>query len=202
MFTGIIEDTGIVKNIRYDQDNIHFTISSKFTNELYIDQSIAHNGVCLTVVEISGQNYVVTAINETLVKTNLGDLSIGDIVNLERCMMPNQRLDGHFVQGHVDCTTFCTHIQDEAGSWRYTFLLSQKDAHLIVPKGSICINGTSLTVIQDEDQVDSFQVAIIPYTYENTTFKTLKAGDKVNLEYDILGKYVSRYLNLNKLQNN
>lgn len=190
MFTGIIEQLGIVKSIRKEDKNIHFTIEAPFTNELKIDQSVAHNGCCLTVVEFDQQHYVVTAIQETLDKTNLKDWTIGTKVNLERCMQMNGRLDGHIVQGHVDSIATCVNIEDQSGSWKYTF--EYITDQVTVEKGSITINGTSLTVVDSLPK--SFSVCIIPYTYEHTNFHQLKAGDSVNLEFDIIGKYVAKLL--------
>ena len=190
MFTGIIEQLGVVKHIEKDGDNIHFTISAPFTSELKIDQSVAHNGCCLTVVQISNDDYIVTAIQETLNKTNLGNWEVGTKVNLERCMMMNGRLDGHIVQGHVDTTAICTEIEDQNGSWKFTF--HYETDQVTVEKGSATINGTSLTVVDSKDQ--SFSVCIIPYTYEFTNFHQLAVGDKVNLEFDIIGKYVAKLL--------
>ena len=190
MFTGIIEQLGIVKSIRKEDKNIHFTIEALFTNELKIDQSVAHNGCCLTVVEIDQQHYVVTAIQETLDKTNLKDWTIGTKVNLERCMQMNGRLDGHIVQGHVDSIATCVNIEDQSGSWKYTFEYTTDQ--VTVEKGSITINGTSLTVVDSLPK--SFSVCIIPYTYEHTNFHQLKVGDSVNLEFDIIGKYVAKLL--------
>lgn len=193
MFTGIIERLGKIKNITQEGSNYHFTISSGIEEELYIDQSIAHNGVCLTIVELNKESYVVTAIKETMIKTNLGKLSIGDEVNLERATLSGQtRMDGHIVQGHVDGTTTCTKVTDEDGSWYFTFQLNDENRALVVDKGSVCINGVSLTVVNPTQ--DEFSVAIIPYTYEHTNFKNIKVGDTVNLEFDIIGKYVQRYL--------
>ena len=190
MFTGIIEQLGIVKSIRKEENNIHFTIEAPFTNELKIDQSVAHNGCCLTVIEISNQEYVVTAIQETLDKTNLKDWTNGTKVNLERCMQMNGRLDGHIVQGHVDSIATCVNIEDQSGSWKYTFEYTTDQ--VTVEKGSITINGTSLTVVDSLPK--SFSVCIIPYTYEHTNFHQLKVGDSVNLEFDIIGKYVAKLL--------
>lgn len=190
MFTGIIEQLGVVKSIRKEGENIHFTLEAAFTNELKIDQSVAHNGCCLTVVEISGNEYVVTAIQETLNKTNLGSWKEGTKVNLERCMQMNGRLDGHIVQGHVDTTGTCINIEDQDGSWKYTFRYNSND--LTVEKGSITINGTSLTVV--DSKTNEFSVCIIPYTYEHTNFHTLEVGATVNLEFDIIGKYVAKML--------
>ena len=188
MFTGIIEQLGIVKAIRKEGENIHFTISAPFTAELKIDQSVAHNGCCLTVVELSSDEYVVTAIQETLDKTNLKSWKIGTKVNLERCMQMNGRLDGHIVQGHVDTTANCTDIEDQNGSWKYTF--QYLNDMVTVEKGSVTINGTSLTVVDSKDK--EFSVCIIPYTYEHTNFHALQIGDTVNLEFDIIGKYVAK----------
>ena len=193
MFTGIIERLGKIKSIKQENSNYHFTISSGIENELYIDQSIAHNGVCLTVVELNEDTYVVTAIKETMIKSNLGDLTAGDEINLERAAISGQtRMDGHMVQGHVDGTAKCTKVTDENGSWYFTFQLNDENRALVVNKGSVCINGVSLTVV--DPTKDEFSVAIIPYTYEHTNFKNIKVGDKVNLEFDIIGKYVQRYL--------
>ena len=190
MFTGIIEEIGSVKAISREAGNIHFTIAAKMTKELKVDQSIAHNGCCLTVVAIHDECYQVTAIQETLDKTNLNHWEIGTEVNLERCLVMNGRLDGHIVQGHVDTVATCTHYEEQNGSWKYTF--QYKDQHLTVEKGSITINGTSLTVVDSQEK--GFSVCIIPYTFENTNFKNLKTGDVVNLEFDIIGKYVAKWM--------
>jgi riboflavin synthase len=190
MFTGIIEQIGVVQSIRKEQDNIHFTIASTFTHELKIDQSVAHNGCCLTVVELSGNEYTVTAIRETLEKTNLSSWNVGTKVNLERCMLMNGRLDGHIVQGHVDTVGICTHVEDQGGSWKYTFRYNSEMP--TVEKGSITINGTSLTVVDSKE--NEFSVCIIPYTYENTNFHTLQENMEVNLEFDIIGKYVAKLM--------
>ena len=190
MFAGIIEAIGIVKSLEREGTNLNLTIQSGLTGELHIDQSIAHNGVCLTVVEISDDSYIVTAVQETLEKSNLGDLSVGDIVNLERCIKPDSRIDGHYVQGHVDSVGRCLKVEELDGSWYYTFSFPDSYAHLIVDKGSIAINGVSLTVI--DPSLNAFKVTIIPYTYENTNFQSIEEGDAINLEFDILGKYVSR----------
>ncbi len=190
MFTGIVEDIGIVQKIEKENENVHFTLSCSFTNELKIDQSVAHNGCCLTVVHIDGNQYTVTAIQETMVKTNLGDWKEGTKVNLERCMTLGGRLDGHIVQGHVDATAICVEVEDQGGSWKYTFEYSGDD--VTVEKGSVTVNGTSLTVVDSEDT--RFSVCIIPFTYEHTNFHTLQVGDRINLEFDILGKYVSKLL--------
>lgn len=192
MFTGIIETLATIAHIEREGSNVHFTFSGGITHELKIDQSVAHNGVCLTVVKIDGHQYTVTAIDETLQKTNLGNLKVGDIVNLERCMPANGRFDGHIVQGHVDQTGTVTSITDNNGSWTYTVKYDSTKGNVTVEKGSITINGTSLTVVDSHD--DSFSVCIIPYTYENTVFKALKTGDTVNLEFDIVGKYIARLL--------
>lgn len=190
MFTGIIETLAKVENIIEDQGNIHFTLSAPFTNELKIDQSVAHDGVCLTVVEIDNQNYTVTAIVETLNKTNLRNWKKGSIVNVERCMKLSERLDGHIVQGHVDTTGICKSVTNVNGSWEFEFTYKTDD--VTVPKGSITINGVSLTVVKSKDK--SFSVCIIPYTYEHTNFHALKEGTVVNLEFDVIGKYVARLL--------
>lgn len=191
MFTGIIESMGTVRNIRTEGGNKHFTITSPIASELKIDQSLAHNGVCLTVVECDDQTYTVTAIQETLDRSNLGDLKEGDRVNLERAMRNDARLDGHIVQGHVDNTGTCTEVKEADGSWYYTFRYTPTPEHLLVDKGSICVNGVSLTVVNPEK--DEFSVAIIPYTYEHTNFKHIQPGTRVNLEFDILGKYIAKY---------
>ncbi len=190
MFTGIIESRGRVLQIEQEGSNFHFTIASDLASELQIDQSLAHNGVCLTVVAVNEGSYVVTAIQETMQRSNLGDLAVDDFVNLERAMLSRARLDGHIVQGHVDGTGVCESVEEVDGSWYYRFSHSPEQAHLLVDKGSICINGVSLTVVDPTDT--GFSVAIIPYTYENTTFQQLQAGMRINLEYDIIGKYVAR----------
>lgn len=191
MFTGIIEDIGVIEKIEREGSNIHFTLSCAFTNELKIDQSLAHNGVCLTVVHINGDLYTVTAIDETLKKTDLSEWKVGRKVNLERCMPANGRFDGHIVQGHVDTTAICEEIENKNGSWRFKFRYETDD--ITVEKGSITVNGTSLTVVNSQEK--SFEVHIIPYTYEHTVFHQLSIGDKVNIEFDIVGKYVARLLN-------
>lgn len=190
MFTGIIEDLGNVIAVERDQENVHFTLESKLTSQLKIDQSLAHNGVCLTVVAINDNKYTVTAIQETLEKTNLKGLELGDIVNLERAMILGARLDGHIVQGHVDQTGVCTSVLDEGGSWRYTFTYDASLDNVTIEKGSITINGVSLTVVDSFE--GGFSVAIIPYTFEHTGFKNFKKGTEVNLEFDVIGKYVKR----------
>ena len=193
MFTGIIEQLGTVKNIVREGGNLHLSIDAAMTPELKIDQSVAHNGVCLTVVSIDKNEYTVTAIQETLEKTNLGNLNTGDVINLERCMTMNARLDGHIVQGHVDKTAICTDVKPEDGSWVFSFEYNKNSpSEITVEKGSITINGTSLTVINSKD--NRFSTCIIPYTFENTCFKNLKKGDQVNLEFDIIGKYVARMM--------
>lgn len=191
MFTGIIEALGIVKGIEKEGTNVHFHVKSPLTGELKIDQSLSHNGVCLTVVGINGDQYTVTAIKETLDRSNLGDLQIGAPVNLERAMISQGRLDGHIVQGHVDATATCVEVEEVDGSWYYTFKYQPTPEHLLVDKGSICINGVSLTVVSPVD--DQFTVAIIPYTYEYTNFHKIQQGDAVNIEFDILGKYIAKY---------
>ena len=194
MFTGIIETIGKIENIEVEGSNVHFSISSPLTQELHIDQSVSHNGVCLTVVEVADGQYKVTAILETLQRSNLGNLRIGDHVNLERAMQLGARLDGHMVQGHVDGLGNCVEINDLNGSWLYRFEYTPGPEHILVDKGSICVNGTSLTVVNP--QGSTFEVAIIPYTYEHTVFKYLKVDDKVNLEFDIIGKYIAKYASL------
>lgn len=192
MFTGIIEALGKVERIENEQDNVHFYCFSSFTDELKIDQSLSHNGVCLTVVDINKPVYKVTAIKETLEKTNLKSLKTGDPINLERCMAANGRFDGHIVQGHVDETAICTHIEDANGSKIFTFRYAENSKNITVEKGSICVNGVSLTVVNSKD--NQFSVCIIPYTLEHTNFHALKVNDTVNLEFDILGKYISKIL--------
>lgn len=191
MFTGIIEGMAEVVAIKQEGENTHFSLKSTITHELKIDQSLAHNGVCLTVVEIEGNVYTVTAIKETLEKSNIGQLKIGDEVNLERAMLANGRFDGHVVQGHVDQTGECIGLKEEGGSWMYTFHYESK-GNITVEKGSITINGISLTVVNSQN--NQFSVCIIPYTKEHTNFNTLKPGDKVNLEFDIVGKYVAKLM--------
>jgi riboflavin synthase len=193
MFTGIIESIGIIKAINYDRSNINFSISSSLSNELKIDQSVSHNGVCLTVVSKEEGAYTVTAIKETLEKTNLGELKLGDKVNLERCLKVGDRLDGHFVQGHVDQTAICTYVGNENGSWTFTFKYDDKNNNITIEKGSITINGVSLTVVNSKKS--EFSVAIIPYTFENTNFNSFSVGTLVNLEFDVFGKYVTRLFN-------
>jgi riboflavin synthase len=194
MFTGIIETIGTVTSLNKHQANLEIEIKCAFANELKVDQSVAHNGVCLTVTQVceNEKTYRVTAIEETLKRSNLGNLGPGDFINLERCMHLNARLDGHIVQGHVDATATCTKIIDLNGSWQFYFENDGTHKNLIVEKGSITVNGVSLTVVDAGDY--SFSVAIIPYTKEHTNFKTLKQGDKVNIEFDIIGKYVARLM--------
>ena len=193
MFTGIIENLAKVAKVERSQSNLEIYIESTLASELKVDQSVAHNGVCLTVVEIFGdRTYRVTAIEETIDKTNLGDLADGDSINLERCMTLGARLDGHIVQGHVDQIGICENIQEKDGSWIYTFSYDSSIGNVTVEKGSITVNGTSLTVVNSSKGV--FSVAIIPYTYENTVFNTLSKGDRVNLEFDVIGKYVARMM--------
>ena len=196
MFTGIIETLGTVTAIEREGGNVHFTISSDISAKLKIDQSVAHNGVCLTVVALSENAHTVTAVEETLLRSNLGQLLVGDAVNLERAMQANARLDGHLVQGHVDATGVCTKVEERDGSWYFYFEYPLAPEHLLVDKGSICVNGVSLTVVKPEeaDGRATFAVAIIPYTFAHTNFQALKAGDVVNLEFDVIGKYVSKYL--------
>lgn len=192
MFTGIVEEVGLVKSVKTELSNKVFEVACSFLSELKVDQSVSHNGVCLTVTEILETSYLVTAIEETLLKSNLSDLNVGDPVNLERCMRLGDRLDGHIVQGHVDATGVCQSIEDKDGSWVFTFSYEQEFKNLVINKGSISINGTSLTVIDPGDT--TLQVAIIPYTYEHTNFHNLVVGQRVNLEFDIIGKYIARKL--------
>lgn len=202
MFSGIVEAAGKVVAIEKDQENVHFTLSCSFADELKVDQSLSHNGVCLTVVEVDKltKQYKVTAIKETLLKSNLGDLEPGSLVNLERSMMMNGRLDGHIVQGHVDQTATCRKVEEADGSWYFTFEYDfdkekARQGYMTVEKGSVTVNGVSLTVVNSKD--NSFQVAIIPYTYHETNFHTILAGTRVNLEFDIIGKYLSKLLKYN-----
>lgn len=197
MFSGIVEEYGVVKAIEREQENYHFTLTCSFVSELKIDQSVAHNGVCLTVVKIDkeAKTYTVTAIKETILKTNLGSWEVGSKVNLERSMMMNGRLDGHIVQGHVDQTATCTKVEEADGSWYFTFEYAfdkakAQQGYMTVEKGSVTVNGTSLTVVNSRD--NSFQVAIIPYTYQETNFHTFQVGTLVNLEFDIIGKYLAK----------
>mgnify|MGYP003674554775 CR=1 FL=1 len=196
MFTGIIEDLGKINKLVKDGGNLHITVSTSITNELKIDQSVAHNGVCLTVVAIEGNEYTVTAIQETLDKTNLDSLKNNQLINIERAMKLGDRLDGHIVQGHVDQTAKCITIEEADGSWVFTFEYDKSFNNITIEKGSITVNGVSLTVVNS--QINHFSVAIIPYTFNHTTFKAIKIGDIVNLEFDVIGKYVKR---LNELRN-
>jgi len=193
MFTGIIETLGKVTDLKQDQGNLHITVESAIAHELKIDQSVAHNGVCLTVIALGDGFHVVTAIDETLSKTNLAHLKTGEPVNLERCMQMNARLDGHIVQGHVDQTAVCTAFKEHDGSWGYTFEYDAASGNVTVEKGSICVNGISLTVVNSK--ANSFSVAIIPYTFEHTNLHNVREGSMVNLEFDIIGKYVARLMN-------
>lgn len=193
MFTGIIEELGTVIGLRPEGTNVHFELEANFTNELKIDQSVAHNGVCLTVVAINGSRYEVTAIEETLKRSNLRSWAPGDKVNLERCMPASGRFDGHIVQGHVDATGVCTRVEERNGSWNYFFSYEPNSNNVTVEKGSVTINGVSLTVVHSSS--NEFSVSIIPYTHEHTNFHSIEVGSAVNLEFDIVGKYVARLLN-------
>jgi riboflavin synthase len=190
MFTGIIETLGTIQEIKNDKGNVHITVDSSITTELKIDQSVAHNGICLTVVELKDSSYSVTAIGETVQKTNLGNWVVGDNLNLERAMKLGDRLDGHMVQGHVDQTGTCIEAQETNGSWYYTFEYDEALNNLTIEKGSITVNGVSLTVVNSKK--NQFSVAIIPYTYEHTNFNSFVVGTKINLEFDVIGKYVSK----------
>ena len=192
MFTGIIETLGRVAALEKENGNLHITVAAALGPELKIDQSVAHNGVCLTVVGLDEQTYTVTAIDETLKKSNLGDLQVGDLVNLERAMVLGTRLDGHLVQGHIDQTGVCSAIEEKDGSWVFTFEYDPIQSNVTIEKGSITVDGVSLTVVNSQE--NRFSVAIIPYTYENTCFKTYKVGSTVNLEFDVIGKYVARLM--------
>ena len=199
MFSGIVEEYAEVVKVVKDQENLHLTLKCSFVDELKIDQSVSHNGVCLTVVSIQGGTYTVTAMKETIERSNIGLLAVGDKVNVERSMMMNGRLDGHIVQGHVDQTAICTAVDDAQGSWYFTFKYNfdkemAKRGYFTVDKGSVTVNGVSLTVCNPTS--DTFQVAIIPYTYEHTNFHTIKVGSVVNIEFDIIGKYLSRMMQL------
>ena len=196
MFTGIIETLGRIKLIEKERDNVHFTITSGITSELKIDQSVAHNGVCLTVVSIDNTDYTVTAIKETIEKTNLSSWKTGDVVNLERAMRLGDRLDGHIVQGHVDQIGQCVAVNESNGSWYFTFRYDATLNNVTIEKGSITVNGVSLTVVNSK--LNEFSVAIIPYTYEHTNFHTIKEGTIINLEFDVIGKYISRLNELRK----
>ncbi|TYP77039.1 riboflavin synthase [Aquimarina intermedia] len=190
MFTGIIEELGKVHQLVSEKENLHITIKATLASELKIDQSVSHNGICLTVVAIHNDTYTVTAIKETLMKTNLSSLKVGDRVNLERGMKLGARLDGHLVQGHVDQTGICKSVKEAKGSWYYTFTYDPDQGNVTIEKGSITVNGVSLTVVNSKD--GEFSVAIIPFTYQHTTFNTLETGSVVNLEFDVIGKYVAR----------
>ncbi len=192
MFTGIIEDLGILKKIEKEEGNINFYFKSKLTQELKIDQSLSHNGVCLTVVSVDNDIYKVTAIKETLDKSNLGELKVNSIVNLERAMKSNGRLDGHYVQGHVDQIAKCLNVKETDGSWYYEFEYDNTLNNITIEKGSIAVNGVSLTVI--DSKLNGFSVAVIPYTYNNTNFKKIQRGDTVNIEFDMIGKYISKLM--------
>ena len=196
MFTGIIETLGIIKDLKKDNDNLDITVSSVVTPELKIDQSVAHNGVCLTVIATNNDEYTVTAIRETLEKTNLSDWKIGDLINLERGMKLGNRLDGHIVQGHVDQTGICKSIEEANGSWYFTFEYDPNLNNITIEKGSVTVNGVSLTVVNSKEK--EFSVAIIPYTFEHTNFKNVKVNTKVNLEFDVVGKYVARLNSLRR----
>jgi riboflavin synthase len=195
MFTGIIEDLGVITNLKKDLGNLHITIKSKISSELKIDQSVSHDGVCLTVVDTGNDEYTVTAINETLSRTNLGGLKINDIVNLERGLKLGDRLDGHIVQGHIDQTATCIGVEENDGSWEYTFKYDDTTGNITIEKGSITVNGVSLTVT--DSKINIFSVAIIPFTLEHTNFKHIEVGSAVNLEFDVIGKYIARLQNLN-----
>lgn len=192
MFTGIIEEMVVLTKLRPEQSNLHLSFRGSLSHALKIDQSVSHNGVCLTVIDIADNEYSVTAVAETLQRSNLGQLKVGDLVNFERCMPMNGRLDGHLVQGHVDTMGRCLKKEEKDGSWLFHFEHPRGQQYLTVPKGSITINGVSLTVV--DSAPDQFSVAIIPYTYEHTNFRALKPGHPVNLEFDIVGKYVARLM--------
>ena len=192
MFTGIIESLGKVYSIEKEGTNVHFTIESPVSAELKVDQSIAHDGVCLTVVKREENRHTVTAVEETLLRSNLGQWKVGTLVNLERAMAANGRLDGHMVQGHVDSTARCVGVEDLDGSWYFHFEYAPSPEHILVDKGSVCVNGVSLTVVEPVDK--RFKVAIIPYTFENTNFQQIVDGTAVNLEFDIIGKYIAKYM--------
>lgn len=192
MFSGIVEEAATVVALEKEQENLHITLSCSFANELKIDQSVAHNGVCLTVVKLIDNTYTVTAIHETLIKSNLGLLNVGDKVNVERSMTMDRLLDGHIVQGHVDQTATCTEVKEADGSWYYTFEYDPSTGNITVEKGSMCVNGVSLTVVNSQDS--SFQVAIIPFTHQVTNFHAIQKGTVVNLEFDIVGKYITKLM--------
>ncbi len=197
MFTGIIECLGRVDDVVKEKSNLIFTVSSAISHELKVDQSVAHDGVCLTITAITGNTHTVTAIAETLNKTNLQSWKCGSVLNIERALMYGGRLDGHFVQGHVDAYVSCIDIKDESGSWRFSFSYDKAHQALLIPKGSVCINGVSLTIANLNDT--EFSVAIIPYTYQHTSFQYIKIGDLVNVEFDVLGKYINRYMSTSQL---
>ena len=192
MFSGIIEGLGEVVAIQKEKSNLHITVKAPFTQELKVDQSVAHNGVCLTVVDVKSDSYTVTAIDETIQKTNIGLLNSGDKINLERCLKVGDRLDGHIVQGHVDQRAVCTKLEETNGSWTFTFEYDATKGNVTVEKGSVCVNGVSLTVVNSKD--NSFSVCVIPFTFENTNFKTIQPGSIVNIEFDIVGKYIAKML--------
>lgn len=192
MFTGIIESLGKVRFVENDRSNVHFTIESDISADLKVDQSVSHDGVCLTVTAVQGNAHLVTAVAETLHRSNLGAWAPGATVNLERCMVAGARLDGHIVQGHVDTVAECVAVEETDGSWKITFRYEPAPERLLVDKGSVCLNGVSLTVVSPRD--DLFSVAIIPYTWDHTNFHKLRPGDPVNIEFDIIGKYISKYL--------
>jgi len=196
MFTGIIETLGIIKDLKKDNNNLNITVFSSITHELKIDQSVAHNGVCLTVIAINNGEYTVTAIKETIEKTNLADWKVGDLLNLERAMKLGDRLDGHIVQGHVDQTGICKSIEEANGSWYFTFEYDSNLNNITIEKGSITVNGVSLTVVNSKEK--EFSVAIIPYTFEHTNFKNVQIGTTINLEFDVVGKYVARLYSLSQ----
>ena len=196
MFTGIIETLGIIKDLKKDNNNLNITVFSSITHELKIDQSVAHNGVCLTVIAINNGEYTVTAIKETIEKTNLADWRVGDLLNLERAMKLGDRLDGHVVQGHVDQTGICKSIEEANGSWYFTFEYDSNFNNITIEKGSITVNGVSLTIVNSKEK--EFSVAIIPYTFEHTNFKNVQIGTTINLEFDVVGKYVARLYSLRK----
>lgn len=192
MFTGIIEALGTVRAVEKDRANRHFLVESTISNELKIDQSLSHDGVCLTVVGLAPNTHTVTAVEETLLRSNLANWQPGSLINLERCLPMGGRLDGHIVQGHVDTVATCLEVVETGGSWRFTFRYAPHPEHLLVDKGSVCLNGVSLTVVEPQD--DQFSVAIIPYTWEHTNFRSLAVGHTVNIEFDIIGKYIARHL--------
>ena len=197
MFTGIIEEIGIVKKMTKDKTNMIITINSSFTNELKVNQSIAHNGICLSVKSIEKKTYTICAVDETIQKTNIKDLKKNDLINLERCLILGNRMDGHIVQGHVDCIAICQDIKNNNGSWIFTFKYPKNYRKLIVPKGSISVNGVSLTIAKINDKLDTFSIAVIPYTFNNTNFHEIRINSKVNIEFDIVSKQINRLINLN-----